>query len=535
MVYNHSVISKYWKNFSISTKLYFVVGIMALLIVMELLTLKFAMNKLSAVRAFVGGESSWSKAQKTGVHQLHQYITTGNVAFYNSFKESLKVPAGDRMARTELMKTDPDMELVRSSFIQGEIHPDDLDNVIILLRDFHEISYIKEAIRSWTLGDKLLVDLSREADMFFELQQSNKLTPEKRFEIAANVNRLNYEISLAEANFSSVLGEGSRWLEGLVFMILFGFVLTVEFVGLTLTYFTSRSISNGLKELIEATRDISHGNFSKKIAVKSHDEIGQLTVAINEMGSILETNYRELSNSHNELEKKVGHRTAELNAALVSRDEFLSVASHEIRTPLTALTMQLEMMGRYMKKNNIENEALNSQIEKSISHVRRMSVLQNLLMDVTSMRVGKLELKKEENDLNDVIANSISQFTGDVRFIKSPESLKGQFDPTRMGQVISNLLSNAIKYGDEKPVEVISEVTAQHYIVKVRDHGKGISKEQHLKIFERFERLHHREEIPGLGLGLYIARQIIEAHGGTLDLESEVGNGSVFIVTLSRG
>lgn len=527
------MINKHWKNFSISTKLYFVVGTMALLIVMELLTLKFAMNKLSAVRAFVGGESSWSKAQKTGVHQLHQYITTGNVAFYNSFKESLKVPEGDRLARTELMRPNPDLEVVRASFIQGEIHPDDLDNVIILLRDFHKISYIKEAIRSWTLGDKLLVDLSQEADTFYELQRNNKLTSEKRLEIAANVNRLNYEISLAEANFSSVLGEGSRWLERLVFMILFGFVLTVEFVGLTLTYFTSRSISNGLKDLIDASREISNGNFSKKITVKSDDEIGQLTQAINEMGSILEKSYKELSDSHNVLEKKVAIRTAELNAALLSRDEFLSVASHEIRTPLTALTMQLEMMGRFMKKNNVHNEALESQIEKSISHVRRMSVLQNLLMDVTSMRVGKLELKKDEIDLNEVVTQSISQFDGEIKFSRSEKPLRGEFDSIRMVQVISNLLSNAIKYGDGKPVEVISEVTNHGFVIKVRDHGKGISKEQHDKIFERFERLHHREEIPGLGLGLYIARQIIEAHGGTLDLESEVGNGSVFIVTLS--
>ena len=164
---------------------------MALLIVMELLTLKFAMNKLSAVRAFVGGEGSWSKAQKNGVHQLHQYITTGNEVFYVGFTEALKVPDGDRRARAELLKPNPDMNVVRESFLEGEIHPDDLDAVIVLLRDFGQITYIQEAVRSWSKGDELLVELRKQADEFHDLLTTNQLTPERRYEIAANVNRLN--------------------------------------------------------------------------------------------------------------------------------------------------------------------------------------------------------------------------------------------------------------------------------------------------------------------------------------------------------
>lgn len=536
MVYTHAVVAKYWKNFSISTKLYLVVGIMALLIVMELLTLKFAMNKLSAVRAFVGGEGSWSKAQKNSVHQLHQYITTENEAFYVGFKEALKVPDGDRKARKELEKPQPDMDLVRASFIEGEIHPDDLDAVIVLLRDFGEISYIKEAVRSWTLGDDLLIELRKQADEFHKLHISNQLTDELKYDIAANVNRLNYEISLAEANFSTVLGEGSRWLERIVFMILFGIVLTVEFVGLTLTFFTSRSISNGLKDLIEVAQDISKGNFSKKLVVRSTDEIGDLTMAINEMGSVLSQNYKELVQSHDELERKVERRTAELHSALNSRDEFLSIASHEFRTPLTALTMQLEMIERYIRKNDIKDEGLTNQISRAVSHVKKMSVLQNVLMDVTAMRVGKLELKKEKIDLTEVVADSINQFDMDTVKISYEKSgaMVGDFDPTRIGQVISNLLSNAVKYGAGNPIDVISKVQGNNFVISVTDHGPGISAEKHAKIFDRFERLNRGDDVPGLGLGLYIAKQLIETHGGELHLESQLGQGTTFKVILKQ-
>jgi signal transduction histidine kinase len=534
------VVAKYWKNFSISLKLYFVVGIMALLIVMELLTLKFAMNKLSAVRAFVGGEGSWSKAQKNSVHQLHQYITTGNEVFYTGFKEALKVPDGDRNGRKELEKANPDMEVVRVNFLQGEIHPDDLDAVIVLLRDFGQISYIKEAVRSWTKGDDLLIELGKQADKYHTLKNANQLTDDSKYKIAANVNRLNYEISLAEANFSSVLGEGSRWLESIVFMILFAIVITVECVGLTLTFFTSRSISNGLKDLIEVARVISKGNFSKKLAVRSTDEIGQLTMAINEMGSVLSQNYKELVESHDELERKVERRTAELNSALNSRDEFLSIASHEFRTPLTALTMQLEMIERYMRKNDVQDEGLARQVSRAVSHVRKMSALQNVLMDVTAMRVGKLELKKEKIDLTDVIADSINQFNVDtdkssVKIIyQNSGPMVGEFDPTRMGQVFSNLLSNAIKYGAGKPIEVTSKVQDHQFIISVKDSGPGISPEKHAKIFERFERLHTGNDVPGLGLGLYIAKQLIETHGGELQLDSQPGEGTTFTVILKQ-
>src|ERR1700722_14012122 len=115
-----------WKNISIAKKLYFVVGIMALLIGGELVTLRFAMRNLSAARAFVGGESLWSKAQKNAVFNLQRFGITKNEKDYEAFLEALKVNEGDHQARIELFKENPDMKLMREGFLQGHIHPDDI-------------------------------------------------------------------------------------------------------------------------------------------------------------------------------------------------------------------------------------------------------------------------------------------------------------------------------------------------------------------------------------------------------------------------
>lgn len=115
---------------SISQKLYLIVGVMAVLIAGELFTLRFAMRQLSAVRTFVGGEGLWSKAQKNSLLALHRYGMTRDEAEFQRFLDFLRIPEGDRQARVELLKPRPDLAKVRAGFIQGRVHPDDIDSVI---------------------------------------------------------------------------------------------------------------------------------------------------------------------------------------------------------------------------------------------------------------------------------------------------------------------------------------------------------------------------------------------------------------------
>src|ERR1044071_9484105 len=152
----HSLVGRWLKNVSIARKLYFTVGLMALLIAIELFTLQFAIRTLSSVRTLVGAEGLWSKAQKDAAYSLQKYGRTHDEKDYRSYLNFLSVPLGDRKTRLELLKPHSDMAVARQGFLEGRFHPDDIDGAIKLLMRFHSVSYIEKAIGIWAKGDTLL-------------------------------------------------------------------------------------------------------------------------------------------------------------------------------------------------------------------------------------------------------------------------------------------------------------------------------------------------------------------------------------------
>jgi two-component system, sensor histidine kinase len=542
-----------WRNISISKKLYFVVGIMALLIVVELLTLRFAMGKLSAVRAFVGGEGLWTKGQKQAIYQLQRYAFTRDESDYFAFKEALRVNDGDHEARMELIKPNPDMAKIRQGFILGQIHPDDIESMVDLIKNFHNISYISEAIAAWTEGDLLITQLKIAGEDYHRIITSKENDIETFRDISNRIKILNDRLSQVTAKFSLVLGEGSRWLENLVFMILFALVLTVECVGFTLTFLTSRSISSGLKNLIGVAEKIGQGELDKKLAVTSGDEIGQLTIAINNMGDMLQKSYNELKESHRDLEEKVRVRTQELaeiakvneelyikaRNAVKIRDEFLSVASHELRTPITAMLLHLQLLEK--KSKNTENPMTQEELIELSHHGvlrgKRLAHLQDVLMDLTKISTGTIDIKKEYCDIVAVAREAADQLIESTKpfphvHFDSPVSLMGYIDPTRFSQIIINLLNNAVKYAKGSQIDLSISEDNGRVMINVTDYGPGIPEEKQAAIFNRFERANEDVSVSGLGLGLFISQQIVQQHGGKISLRSSVGKGATFIVEL---
>lgn len=236
----------------------------------------------------------------------------------------------------------------------------------------------------------------------------------------------------------------------------------------------------------------------------------------------------------------------ESREALQSRDEFFSIASHELKTPLTSLLLQLHLLSRQIPRlgggGELATKATNG-VGNSIQQAQRLAKLVDELLDLTRIRLGKLSLSRAEvnicllaREVFDRLANIPQRNRNPIAFhFEGPEEIRGMWDSVRLEQIFFNLLSNAQKYGEGAPVTMKVELADKDSVrVSVRDGGPGIPAHLQERIFERFERAAHDDKISGLGLGLYITRQIARAHGGDVTVRSAPGEGSDFVVTLPR-
>jgi signal transduction histidine kinase len=232
----------------------------------------------------------------------------------------------------------------------------------------------------------------------------------------------------------------------------------------------------------------------------------------------------------------------ESREALRLRDLFNSIASHELKTPLTGLMLNLQMLRRRLDREVPASAALRTQVDRCECSASRMGDLIHALLDVSQMHDGKLRLCVHEMDMVEAVRRIVSGFEVDKAGTMVPriqveanEAVTAQVDSLRFDQVLTNLLSNAVKYGAGKPIDVRvgHDRVADVARLEVIDRGAGIEPEMTQKIFEPFQRaVSAAETIPGLGLGLYVVKMIVEGHGGRINVESRPGAGSRFIVDL---
>jgi signal transduction histidine kinase len=227
---------------------------------------------------------------------------------------------------------------------------------------------------------------------------------------------------------------------------------------------------------------------------------------------------------------------AEAEEAVRMRDEFLSVASHELRTPLTSLT--LAMQGLDQAIETMDRSRARWAIRLASRQIKRLGRLVDALLDVSRIHAGKLEIHREQVDLAEIVRDVIDQFAEEAArhhttvSIAAEAAVVGAWDGFRLEQVVTNLVSNALKFGEGHPIEVSVSTDGTNARLVVRDRGIGIPPEIRSRLFKRFSRGVSARHYGGLGLGLHITRSLVEAHGGRIDVASDTGAGSSFIVDL---
>lgn len=226
--------------------------------------------------------------------------------------------------------------------------------------------------------------------------------------------------------------------------------------------------------------------------------------------------------------------------AVRTRDEFLSVASHELKTPVTALQLQLQLLEHHADVDGL-NPRAKGRVGGALRVVDRLNALMDELLDVTRASAGRITLTREPMDLAAAASDVVQRHQELLRragcMVTIEGAARGTWDRVRVEQVIANLVTNAVKYGAGAPIaiRIAADAAAGVATVDVTDGGIGIAQEDHERIFEKFERAVSATNYGGLGLGLYIARQIVGLHGGTIAVTSALGAGARFTVRLPMG
>jgi signal transduction histidine kinase len=476
-------IKNWLKALPISSKFSIIIGSIVVVLVCIVMTFWFVMNTMSSIRGYVNGEGLWSKGQKEASYSLSRYAVTFDAAHYNDFKRFLRVPLGDKQARIELDKPNPDYAIVREGFLDGDNHPDDIDGMIFLYRNFKHVSYLSRAIEIWKKGDEKIEELVAVAEEMHAIIEAagtprtlqERLILEKRLEpILKRNERVDRELTVLENQFSNVLGEGSRAI-GSALLLLVSFM---SFALGALVLFIARSI-------------------------------GQMVSQVDK-----------------------------------SKSELVAFASHQLRTPLTVIRWAAEEMLMHKQRSFTQEER--SSLQTILNSTIEMGALIGTVLDLSRVDLGELRVTLVDLDLVKTAKDALTEIVpiANKKHISITErygahSIPFKGDRELLRIIFQNLLTNAVKYSPHGATVVVSvERKGGDVIISVEDNGYGIPKDDQVKIFSKLFRASNapHAHAEGSGLGLYILYSIIQKTGGDITFTSHEGKGTAFqVVYPDRG
>jgi signal transduction histidine kinase len=431
----------------------------------------FTIRTLSAVRAYSDGESRYSKGQKDAARNLIMFVNTGEIKYWDSFQEELSVPIGDSLARVGLLQHQPD-SVIRKGFLAGRNHPDDIDDLIWLFRNFKDVSFMKKAIALWKQGDYLVGQEAHAGHSAKQKVDVGNLLPDEKSDLIETINRITTGLTIKERAFQAALGEASRVIKNI--LLLANVILTVLVIGSTFLY--ARSVFRRLEK-------------------KNSD----------------------LTTTNEEL------------------DKFVYSASHDLRSPITSLhglvglakdEKNPEVLSKYLLMMQQSLDKQDSFLRDLIDFTRnkRAKVIIKDI-DLISLIDDVVEQHSFNDDARDI----------DIRKELKAKTMKADEFRLKvvLNNLLSNAIKYSDPKKEERLITIRTHRQNGSMIFQIEDNGIGIKKEDHGKIFEMFFAGDHHKR--GSGLGLFITHETVQKLNGTITVNSQPGIGTMFTIELPHG
>ena len=433
----------------------------------------YTITILSTVRAYIAGESEYSKGQKTALLGLMAYLETGRGEFYRNFEESIKIPMGDNKARHGL-DADGDVRSISAGFIEGKNHPDDVGNMIWVYRTFKN-NILKEPIRLWRDAEVEINELAAMGPEIRKEVETGKMTEAVRLATISKIVTVSRDLYDKESAFSMELSITARRINSML--------LAIDIIGILLI-------------------------------------AGSIIASMSVM-------MRRLHLSHKIAEEK----NAELTETNKDLDTFIYSVSHDLRSPNTSLKGLIQLIQSDPDpENHKEYVALmDGVVEQQDAFIRE--ILDFFRSKRSSVSCKPFSLHALVEDV--IRANVFAPGAQKIAINKELKTDEVNSDELRVKMIINNLLSNAIKYSDnqktDRVINISTEKVENDVVIAVEDNGIGLSNEQKERIFDLFY-TGKKSSRDSSGLGLYILRQNVEKLHGRVELESELCVGSKFMV-----
>ena len=437
-----------------------------------------SMRMLSAVRAYVGAESLWSKAQKNAGMHLKRYSHSFQESDYEHFLAELRVPLGDGRARMEMDKPVYNEAIARQGLLEGGIAEDDIDSMIWFYRTFHDSENMKPAINRWAIGDLRIRDLLNIGERAHALVLSGNANQATMRPLMDEVDWLNDQVAPPPQSFAGLLGAAARHIENVLLAVLIVTAALLVLGGCWAYFLVLRNIENSDREM-RASRD----------------------------------------------------KALELSRA---KSQFVANMSHEIRTPMNGVLGMLQLL--------LDTRLNGEQREfAQIAHDSGVALLNiiNDVLDFSRIEAGKLELRPAPFLLRDLVSGVqvlLNERAERKRIVlgsqiasELPPIVHG--DPARLRQILMNLVGNAVKFTDQGSVRIcVSSAGEDRVRFEVRDTGIGIAPGVERKLFDSFSQADGSitRKYGGAGLGLAISSQLVGLMGGEIGVRSKLGKGSTF-------